>query len=83
MKNLEKSKWGIVRVRDGTRICDLYDVSLIEEEISMHDNNVHRKAVCLVDNKTFKCYDINIDTLLHLGKIGKYFGENDIIQKSS
>jgi hypothetical protein len=35
-----------------------------------------------VDNKTFKCYDLKIDALMHLGRIGKYLGKMDISQTS-
>jgi hypothetical protein len=62
-----KNRWAIVRILGGTRICELDDVSLIEEEHPMHNLNVHRKAVCMIDNKTLKCYDLTEDNLLHLG----------------
>jgi hypothetical protein len=78
METTAKSKWAIVRIKDGTRFCELEDVSLIEEQNQEHQYNIHRKAVCLIDNKTFKCYDLSIDTLLHLGRPSKYMGIDDV-----
>ena len=76
-----KKMWAIVRVMDGTRLCELEDVTLIEETHPPHSFNIHRKAVCLIDNKTFKCYKLSMENLLHLGKICKYLGEHELTRE--
>jgi hypothetical protein len=59
-------------------MCDLEDVTFVEQEAPMHNFNVHRKAVCMIDNKTNKCYDLTVDNFLHLGNISRYLEETDI-----
>ena len=30
----------------------------------------------MVDDKTFKCYDLKLDNHIHLGKLGRYLGDD-------
>jgi hypothetical protein len=73
-----KNRWAIVRLAGGTRLCELEDVTLVEDVTPMQHFNAHRKALCMIDNKTSKCYELTVDNMLHLGKISKYLDDKDI-----